>query len=108
MDRSGVSRFGLLPESHATQALFGLALFARSGNGTLTYVARDAADFAALWQIRLNPQQQRNALLHGVPPHPRRPAALRGRPPFAPLRRAAAAFAGEVVAPACAARWRSI
>ena len=35
-------------------------------------------------------------------------AGLRGRPPFSPLRRAAAAFAVDVEAPARAARWRSI
>jgi site-specific DNA recombinase len=35
-------------------------------------------------------------------------AGLRGRPPFSPLRRAAAAFAADVEAPARAARWRSI
>src|SRR5262249_32088495 len=34
--------------------------------------------------------------------------ALRGRPPFAPLRRAAAAFAADVARPARAARWRSM
>src|SRR5262249_31570442 len=46
--------------------------------------------------------------LDAVAYHARLAAALRGRPPFAPLRRAAAALAADFAAPARAARWRSM